>query len=372
MRNSAFYLFTILFTSCAVEKEDVSILWKVDATLPASDEQAHLGVAGPLTGVINDKLIIAGGANFPAGMPWDGGKKAYQKDTYIYDILENGTLRLAGQFPFADSIAYGANISDGKYLYSIGGERNGTAIQDVFRYELNEQSLTRTVLPQLPIALTNAAAVKIEKVLYLIGGENSENVSDKIYSLDLMTDKGWEEVLTLPYPLTHTVVGVDEDQNILVAGGRKRNTNAKSDMYDRVFAIDVKKKELTDLAPLPYPLAAGTAVFAKNKFIVIGGDNASTFHQVEQLIVDSNLSTDEDEKQRLTNKKNDIQRSHPGFGKEIWMLDIKTNTWNQSNSLIGKSPVTTSAILYKDLILIPSGEISAGVRTDQILVGHIN
>ena len=49
--------------------------WKALPDLPGD-----LGVAGSFTGVHNDALIVAGGANFPDGVPWrptdDGGTSA--------------------------------------------------------------------------------------------------------------------------------------------------------------------------------------------------------------------------------------------------------------------------------------------------------
>ena len=37
----------------------------------------------------------------------------------------------------------------------------------------------------------------------------------------------------------------------------------------------------------------------------------------------------------------------------------------------GLSPVTTTAIMKDQLIIIPSGEVRAGVRTNEILVGRL-
>ncbi|WP_197053543.1 hypothetical protein [Sphingobacterium sp. T2] len=39
--------------------------WKIVTTLPQEAGTLHLGLAGPVAGILDDKLIIAGGANFP-------------------------------------------------------------------------------------------------------------------------------------------------------------------------------------------------------------------------------------------------------------------------------------------------------------------
>jgi hypothetical protein len=53
-----------------------SIQWKIAGGLPATNGQSKaLGFAGPIAGVHNGVLVVAGGSNFPDSMPWLGGKK---------------------------------------------------------------------------------------------------------------------------------------------------------------------------------------------------------------------------------------------------------------------------------------------------------
>ena len=48
------------------------LLWSELPELPPLPGQtSQPGLAGAFTGVHNDALILAGGANFPAGLPWD-------------------------------------------------------------------------------------------------------------------------------------------------------------------------------------------------------------------------------------------------------------------------------------------------------------
>src|SRR5690554_4213129 len=54
--------------------------------LPAIPDAA--GLAGAFSGVSNGALLIAGGANFPGGMPWEGGAKAWHDEIYVLDSPE--------------------------------------------------------------------------------------------------------------------------------------------------------------------------------------------------------------------------------------------------------------------------------------------
>lgn len=374
MKNVAFLLLSIISFGCKMNKEQIAIDWEIGETLPNIDNQKHIGVAGPITGIIANRLVVAAGANFPAAMPWDGGTKKYQKDVYLYDINSKGELKYQGKHDFNDSLAYAANITLNDRIISVGGERNGQATADVFVYHLENDKLIQEDLlyPDLPLPLTNGALTHVNNSLYFVGGENADLVSNKIYALDLSNkDSKWEEFMELPKALTHTILVHDDAGALYIIGGRKRNTNAKSDIYKDVYKVDVKAKTIQKVAELPEQLAAGTGVFYKGNILVFGGDNGSTFHQVEQLIADINLSTDEDSRKQLIEQKNNMQRSHPGFGKKVWLLNLKAHTWQPASSIIGDSPVTTTALLYDDLIIIPSGENKAGVRTNQILTGRL-
>ncbi|HRF24216.1 MAG TPA: hypothetical protein PLR98_08635, partial [Chitinophagaceae bacterium] len=58
--------------------------WKELSSLNEINGKPSLGYAGPVTGIINNHLIIGGGANFPDSMPWLGGKKKYYDDAFIF------------------------------------------------------------------------------------------------------------------------------------------------------------------------------------------------------------------------------------------------------------------------------------------------
>lgn len=368
------FLVVFLISSCHMSKTKLALDWEVASTLPnTSNNENHIGVAAPIVGVLDKKLVVAGGANFPNGMPWDGGAKTYQKEVYIYDIDNNGTIKYAKTLAFGDSLAYASNVSYQNKIYSVGGERNGIATADVFTYYLEGDQLKRQALTRLPIALTNGASTIVDNKLYFVGGENADLVSDRIFVLDLNDlEQGWKDFAVLPKALSHTIVTHDNQESLLIIGGRKRNENAASDIYREVYTLNTLTKELSSLAELPEPLAAGTGAFYKGDLYVFGGDNGSTFNEVERIIAAINLSHDKDQKDELITKKNIIQRSHPGFPKRVWRMNMKENNWQPSSALVGDSPVTTTAVLYGNTVIIPSGEIKAGVRTNQILIGKFN
>ena len=64
--------------------------------------------------------------------------------------------------------------------------------------------------------------------------------------------------------------------------------------------------------------------------------------------------------------------SHPGFCKEVLCYNIITDEWTVVDSIPFDTPVTTVAIKWGNEVLIPSGEIKAGVRSPYILSAKLN
>src|SRR5690606_38312078 len=84
---------TITDMALAQECSKETFNWKKAGKLPdISPEQENPGYAGPVTGVFNNLLLVAGGANFPEAMPWMGGRKRHYDDVYLFEENPDGRL----------------------------------------------------------------------------------------------------------------------------------------------------------------------------------------------------------------------------------------------------------------------------------------
>ena len=167
-----------------------SIKWKIAAQLPAENgRDISIGVAGPLTGVHNDVLIVGGGANFPNAMPWDGGKKKYQNDIFVLQQKRKGKFQWLDSkaFKLPLATAYGANVNTEQGIVYLGGENEKGILKAAFLLQWNKESEKIEInnLPDLPIPLTNASATVNKNIIYIAGGETVNAVSHSFYSLDL-------------------------------------------------------------------------------------------------------------------------------------------------------------------------------------------
>lgn len=360
-------------------KNDFFFKWKTAAELPALyQQQKALGVAGPVTGVHQNKLIVAGGANFPDSLPWQGGKKKYYNTVYVYEKKGSKIVLLKQQFTLPFNIAYAACCSAPQGIVYAGGENENGISNKVFLLQWDKKTSAATTkqLPELPFAITNAMATVFNNIVYIAGGETAASVSDQLQALDLnKTEEGWKQLAVIPKAVSHSFLTVQSNENntsIYLVGGRKKNSTGISDLYSSVFEFNIKEKQWVEKKSLPYSLCAGTGIAANsNDILMFGGDKGTTFHKVEMLITAINAEKDETKKQELILHKNKLQSEHPGFSKEILLYNKLTDTWNIVGDIPFETPVTTTAVKWGKDFFIPSGEIKAGVRTPKILTVKI-
>jgi len=129
------YLLFMFFTVAiqAQKKQEPALQWRIAAELPVTTTGAEaLGVAGPVTGIYKNKLIVAGGANFTDAMPWLGGAKKYHDEVYVY-ARKGNAIFLQQQVKLPFRIAYAASCTSAKGIVVAGGENeNGISIKSFF------------------------------------------------------------------------------------------------------------------------------------------------------------------------------------------------------------------------------------------------
>lgn len=359
--------------ACTTIKHDrLHIHWDSYSALPALNGEISLGYAGPLVGITNNILVVAGGANFPDKMPWAGGAKKYYNRIFVSDI--NGNTPFIQNNSLPEAVAYSASCSTPLGIISAGGENEQGLLNRVFLLLWTGDSLQVNSLPDLPNAVTNAAAVTIGSKVFVAGGEIENSVSAYFLMLDVAdTSKGWQYLKSIPHAVSHTIlVAAGDKQHIYLLGGRKKNTNDISDLYNNVYEYSVAENSWTEKEPLPYALSAGTgAAIGEHYIALFGGDKGGTFHATEMLINKINNEKDSAEKQKLVEQKIQLQSGHPGFSNTVLLYDGKADKWCKADSIPFTTAVTTTAVRGGNTIFIPSGEIKAGVRTPQVLVGKI-
>lgn len=373
------FILLMFYSSSAQQTPAVSLQWEIAGRLPAANGQQHaLGIAGPVAGIDKQVLIVGGGSNFPDAAPWQGGKKQYYNELYVFSKESDTLIRQDKVFHLPHSLAYSANCSTSKGIVCAGGENEECISNKVLLLHWDESAgnVIINYLPDLPVAVTNASVTCIGSNVYLAGGEMKDSASNHFYCLDLNnTAAGWQALPPLPQPLSHAVLVAQSNGKqtcLYIIGGRKKTTSGISELYSAVYEFDCATNKWAEKQSLPYALSAGTGISWKNNILLFGGDKGETFHKTEQLIAAINNEKDSVKKAALIQQKAALQSAHPGFSNAMLAYNIVEDKWTKIGTIPFTVPVTTTAIVWSNEVVIPGGEIRAGVRTPQILLGHLS
>jgi len=367
------------------KKSEISVKWKVAAVLPPSDGQMKsLGFAGPINGVSNHVLIIAGGANFPNGFPWEGGKKYYSDEIHVLQkegdqFIWNKKVKKSLPAP----IAYcGVTSTDEGIVYAGGENENGIS-NKCFLLKWNEQKNEVAIkpLPNLPVALTNVAVTNIDNIVFVAGGDDTKSSSNGFFSIDLNDENSqWKTLPSLPIALANATAIAQsgkDGKEIFIIGGRSKTSFGISDLHNTTFAFEPQKQQWRKCADISdgknttnLSAASGVAL-GENGILITGGDNGKTFHQIEILISKIASAKSPEEKAKLTTEKNNLSIHHNGFDKSLLLYNTNGDAWTKIGELPFLTHVTTTDVLWGNKIIISNGEIKPGMRTPDVMMGKV-
>lgn len=344
-------------------------------SLPSENGTSEsIGYAGMLGGTHNGVYIAAGGANFPEGRPWEGGKKAWTDAIFIF---ENGQWRLsATQLPIP--LAYSASVSTAQGILCMGGNNENLISDQVFLMTYN--SATKEVevneYPKLPEPLSFSSAVLFEDAVYLIGGNNSEGSTNSFYRLTLKDKQKWEKLTDFPgLPRALHATAIQETQTtkkLFVIGGRNEIAGQKSEAVTTYLSYDFKNQTWAnegDLLIKDAPrvlMGASAEVMGSMHIMVYGGSDALLFDELETIGLEIGGTQSDSITNGLIARRDAILNTHPGFSKDILAYNTITKKWFVYASLPSQIPVTALSFKNNDDFIIVSGEVSPGIRTSGV------
>ncbi len=327
-------------TLCAAGMDAGGLCWFRIPSLPDSH-----GVAGAFAGVSEGHLIVAGGANFPGKMPWEGGKKIWHDTVYALDGT-NRAWRVVGRLP--RPLGYGVSFTTRRGVLCVGGSDAERHHADAFLVTYARGKLKFKTLPPLPVPLANGAGALVGKVAYVTAGsaQPGEQVAlNRFFALDLAKTKPvWRELEPCPGEARILpAAGAANGAFYLAGGAALRPVDGK---IKRVYLRDawrfVPGKKWERLADLPRPSVAPPtpAPMLDSTLLLIGGDDGSLagFQPADQ---------------------------HPGFPRNVLALDLCTDAWTQFDG-VPVSRATLPAVEWNGCFILPSGEMRPGVRSPEV------
>jgi solute:Na+ symporter, SSS family len=328
------------------------LTWKQVAELPAKH-----GLAGPIVGMHEGALIVAGGANFPDGRPWEGAAKVWHDEIYILRPTASTWETLPDRLP--TPLAYSVCVTTPRGIAVIGGNNADGVLSDAFLMRLENSGIKFEPLPRLPGPLANACGALIGDKIYVAGGQAStdaQSASSLFLSLDLSNpteERQWQELPTWPgAPRMLAVSGVQNGAFYLFGG---------VELFPSPDAA-IERRYLSDayryspdggwkpIARLPAPLAAAPSPaisVGTSHLLVLSGDGGEHAKQVGEL-----------------------QDAHPGFRRRALAYHCVTDQWIDA----GETPfslATTPVARDGDTIMLASGETRPGVRSTKVWSAEI-
>ncbi|MFO8013491.1 MAG: sodium/solute symporter [Phycisphaerae bacterium] len=351
-------------------------------------------MAGPFVGVLDrgGELFVAGGANFPDALPWDGGKKVWHAAGFVLDPRGTDDLRwkTGSEFALPQPAAYGASVSTDRGIVMIGGCDAERCFRDVrLAHWDSSMGVVYSALPVLPRPLAFMAAARIGDTIYVAGGQetmDAARATTAFLRLDLSQKDPsarkkakpftWEELDPWPGPariLPVLAAQSDGDTDCLylfsgrdVAPGRP--TEILTDSYKYNPSAN-RWTRLGDVVPDGEPprciMGAPAVASGAGHVLVFGGADGERFLKAEELT--RAIAADgaaEAEAVKATRRR--LLQHHPGFSRDVLAYHTLTDTWTRVGRLPGPCPVTTTAVRWRDGIAVPSGEVRPGVRTDAV------
>lgn len=313
-----------------------------------------MGWAGMYGGVSKNILFCMGGANFPDGPPWDGGRKKWYDDIYL---LQAGEWRMIGEkLPLP--LAYGASVSYDDKIIVIGGNNHTGYFNVAFSCAWDGERMHFEDLPALPVSLAHMAGSVVKSMVVVAGGNCYPGGAAirKCYALDMENiSDGWFEMPDIPGEgRIDPVCAIYKNEFYLFSGitfgpddGKEKIRRALNDGYK--LSISRLETEWSGnwkaLSRMPRGVAAAgnpLPVFENGKMLFWGGvDDESILHKDPP--------------------------SHPGFSGNLLLYDAAFDTWSDREQVWDIDPRATLPVVYwNDWWIFISGEIRPGMRTNNV------
>jgi N-acetylneuraminic acid mutarotase len=401
-----------MMTVASVAAEVRQLRWeKLPALPPSAGQAVQPGVAGPFAGIHGGALLVAGGANFPEKLPWDGGPKVWWDDVWVLEGVAGDAPRWVTdrRFTLPRPLGYGISVVTSAGVLCAGGHDSERAYADVFllSWEAATRTLRRTELPPMPRPLTYMAAAVVAETLYIAGGQMSmkEPAATKIFwAFELGKERrssggsAWRELPPWPGPARVLPVAAAQSgragPEFFLFGGRLPQPGGPTTLLRDAYAFDPTAgtwRVLPNIGAGASGIdAAGVSVMAgsaaavgDSEILIVGGDRGDLFLELEahDLAVaaararlahasgSERQRVEREIEQRLQAKRL-IYARHPGFAREVLALNTRKNSWRVTGRVPDNLdvPVTTVAVqLDAGPIVLPSGETKPGVRTPAVL-----
>lgn len=371
-----FCLIGLLFSG-AVQAQEVSKVNYTDlGIIPAEQgQQEALGYAGMAGGFYKDILIAAGGANFPEGLPWEGGKKVWSNKIFMF---KKGQWQVSG-ITLPEPLAYAASVTLSNGILIIGGNNSEKISNQVYLldYDASTEQIKINDYPSLPEPLAFTSAVVYESFVYVVGGTNTKGSTNAFYRLNLNNANAWEKLPDFPGPAralhSSAIQETATNKKLFVIGGRQEISGQKSQPLASYLSYDFKKETWQNEGDLRINgksrvlMGASANPEGSMHVLVYGGSDEVLFNELETIGLKLAVTKNDSITKALLQRRNEILNNHQGFSHDVLAYNTITKKWFVYDTLDISVPITALSYAQGDDFVIVSGEKSPGIRSPKVL-----
>jgi N-acetylneuraminate epimerase len=346
IRSTFIALIFHTFLSCQEMNKTTTNLKIIWQRIPADGLTGNLqkGVSAAYAAISHDKLLVAGGCNFPDKLGFEGGVKVYYDDIVMMDttILDKWTH--VGKLPKPAAYGVSIRLSSNETLW-IGGNTGNESLKNVYSVSLQRSGEPKLdSLPFLPATMDNFAGCAIENSIFVGGGNVNDKPSNDFYSIDIKNDSIWKKLPPFPgiprvQPVMAGIKNAERNYVYLLGGFFGGDEFHLPEMAKDVYRYCVEDstwekvgEQIDPDTQKPFSLAGAVAMPLQNRYILcMGGVNYDIFLNAitTQYNINFNrLLTDKEKKQKNdTFSKTYMTQpiAYYKFNPECRIFDTKTN-----------------------------------------------
>jgi SSS family transporter len=388
MRYIFLFLSAFIFSTSGISQNDYFRFSTLPDLPPNSGYTVQPGLAGPYTGIDDNVLIVAGGANFPDKLPWEGGAKVYHDEIFVLQKKGNDDYAwriMDEKIPF--SSAYGGAVSTPHGLMCFGGNTSSDCISHSWFIDYKAETGSVEIIPGpgLPVPLTSFAFSQVDGIVYVAGGMSEPAGASGKFFFRLQTSDAvpqkwkWEALPPWEGEPRAFATGVGQSDGLTncfyLFSGRNIKPGSDPDvLFDAhvynpflkkwLVISDGRQKEFPFMAGTAFPLGAATIVFCSGA----GGEQLK-----KQLAIEARIKAlkgsaiNKAEADSLNAALLNHFNNHKGFGNQLIAFNTITRKTYKAGEIPVTGQVTTTAVKLGNEVFIPTGETAPGVRTPSSL-----
>ena len=327
--------------------------WKVKELPAPTGYKENIGVSNMLYGVLDDKIILGGGANFPHKHPLEGGERVEHRDLYLLRAVDN-SFQIVDQTVLEKPVADGRCTIFQNIMFYVGGDR-------IVKINVINNKLHVEEYAKLPFTIKNCIAHQYEGIIYYGLGTIDGKPTDKMFSFNIFTK---ENIELTPFPAserTQIVSEMFEDEIVVFSGGNSiaytdgYKYNVKQKKWQTISDVELNGKKIS-------VIGAGSTKISNYEMLIVGGFSEEIWNEANDKL--TNLTGEERQKFREFYYSQGFD--YFNWNKEMLVYNYLTDRFRSLGEISFDAPCGNALVTSRYNVYSIMGEVKPGRRTPNI------